>query len=483
MAAGSRINVVDFGVPAAERETDLDKLFVELDVYQRVLAGRTRVILGNRGAGKSAMLKMLARAARAKQAQVIELTPEDYSYEILHATAVKESEGAYAKQGAYAAAWKYMLYIEAMRAIADRDGRSDGRHDAKIRAFIRDHYRQADRTKLATLVSYLKRLEGIKVGPYEASTKAKELEKLYRLEEIDFLLDEVAEACAHRPVYILIDELDKGWDASEDAKSFVSGLFQACLSINKLCPGLRVYISLRQELYETIPALYEDAQKYRDLVEKITWSRAELVALIARRIRASIPRTSDLTDDQTWARIFTHRPDGGTRTYDYMIDRTLLRPRELIQYCAETVNYARKLDLSAPLSFEVVKEVEVTYSHERLQDIAAEYRFPYEGLQSVFEAFRGQDEVILRDDLDYLTLQIREGEKVVSPAAMNWIEKQDEQALIHVLWHVGFLQVRLVNHRTEDRFVSSVEYPHTILANVKEFRVHPCFSTYLGIAQ
>jgi hypothetical protein len=56
---------------------------------------------------------------------------------------------------------------------------------------------------------------------------------------------------------VLVDELDRGWDSSEDAQAFLAGLFQACLSVNSLHDNLRVYISLRQELYDDVPALYE----------------------------------------------------------------------------------------------------------------------------------------------------------------------------------------------------------------------------------
>jgi hypothetical protein len=63
--SAKRLDLVDFGLPAAEREHDLNQTFIELDVFQRVVAGKTTVILGNRGAGKSAILKMLARNARA----------------------------------------------------------------------------------------------------------------------------------------------------------------------------------------------------------------------------------------------------------------------------------------------------------------------------------------------------------------------------------------------------------------------------------
>jgi len=35
------------------------------------------------------------------------------------------------------------------------------------------------------------------------------------------------------PILILVDELDKGWDSSEDAMAFVSGLFQAAIALNR----------------------------------------------------------------------------------------------------------------------------------------------------------------------------------------------------------------------------------------------------------
>jgi hypothetical protein len=59
---------------------------------------------------------------------------------------------------------------------------------------------------------------------------------------------------ASRRIIVLVDELDRGWDSSEDARAFVAGLFQACVSVNSLHENLRIYMSLRQELYDDVPA-------------------------------------------------------------------------------------------------------------------------------------------------------------------------------------------------------------------------------------
>jgi hypothetical protein len=39
------------------------------------------------------------------------------------------------------------------------------------------------------------------------------------------------------------------------------------VSINSSESNVRVFVSLRKELYDNIPALYEDAQKVRDIIE------------------------------------------------------------------------------------------------------------------------------------------------------------------------------------------------------------------------
>ena len=56
--------------------------------------------------------------------------------------------------------------------------------------------------------------------------KTRELEYLYRLDEIRPLLGPLRKVLEGKRVFVLVDELDRGWDASEDAKSFVAGLFQ-----------------------------------------------------------------------------------------------------------------------------------------------------------------------------------------------------------------------------------------------------------------
>lgn len=117
---------VDFGAPSAERDIErgLGEYFVESEAYERARSGAKRIVIGSRGIGKSAIFQVLAQRERDAGSFVIELTPEDYSYELLSQTMTAEQNGPWAKLGAYAVAWKYLIYVLLMKEISKSGRRS-----------------------------------------------------------------------------------------------------------------------------------------------------------------------------------------------------------------------------------------------------------------------------------------------------------------------------------------------------------------------
>jgi len=477
---------IDFGAPSAERDIDrgLEEYFVESEAYNRVRTGAKRIVVGSRGIGKSAIFQVLARRERDAGSYVIELSPEDYSYELLSQTMVAEQRGSWAKLGAYAAAWKYLIYVLIMKEVARRRVHLKKGEASQIYRYVRDHHANAQGSKLSALVSYLKRMEGIKIGKYEASVRTRELEKLYKLEEIHHLLPALQQVAEHRRIIVLVDELDRGWDSSEDAQAFVAGLFQACLSVNALHDNLRVYISLRQELYDDVPALYEDAQKYRDLIETIHWTEASLLTLMANRIRHTLPALAASDDLDCWSSLFAAPPgQSRARSFGYMIDRTLYRPREIIQFCTQVIEFALDGQPGPPWPHRTIAGAEALYSADRARDIAAEYRFQWPGLLSVIDAFRGQPPVLGRDDLELLCLGLITRDIPCSGTA-SWLDDCTPEGLIEILWQVGLLRAEADSASGNGRPADGLFLgPHQVrrlsLAAVQRFQVHPMFHAYL----
>lgn len=478
-----------FGAPAAERDiaVGLTDYFVESEAFNRLLARSKSIVLGNRGTGKSAIFKILAERAKRSGTLVLELNPEYYSYEMLSTVLRSERDGSWAKHGAFTSAWKYLILVKVMQELKAAWPTLKIGAAGRVYEYLRDHHKGQQDNPISVLISYLKRIEGFKVGSVEASVKTSELTKLYRLQEIEPLLVDIKELLQKKPVIVLVDELDKGWDNSEDAKAFVSGLFQAAVSLNEISDKLTVYVSLRQELYDSIPALYEDTQKYRDLIETIQWDEPSLRAVAARRIRHSYPEIREVTDEDAWNALFAETlAYRKAKSFNYLVDRTLYRPRELIQFCSDAVADAKPQN-AVPIDYETISRVELEYSHAREKDISSEYRFQYPGLESIFEVFRGRSYLFERTELELICLQVCTGE-LRTDASAKWVLEQDHEFLIDVLWRVGFLRARAVGGlKARRRSGSSYVGPHQVstlnLRTISHFQVHPMFRAALGMRE
>jgi hypothetical protein len=485
------LDKIRFGVPAAERDNDLIACFVTSDTYSNMLSGRTTIILGNRGSGKSALFRKLAEDEKAEGNVVVQLAPEEYSYELLSQTMRKEAEGSWAKQGAYASSWKYLIIVTVMKELTKKGKHFKRGPEANIYNYLRDNYENVGKNPIATLMSYLKRMEGIKVGKYEAGIKARELRRLYSLEEIAPYLQDIDEITRNRKVFVLVDELDKGWDASEDAISFVAGLFQASISLNSHLQNTRILLSLRKELYDNIPALYEDAQKVRDIIEYIEWDELKLLELIARRISHQFPETSDFDFNERWNRVFQETLEyRQTKSFNYIVDRTLYRPREIIQFCNDIAENARgqKSEFKFPFDYKQVAEAEYSYSESRLKDICSEYRFQYPGLQSIMETFRGKSYNFTRDELEEHFLSIICVDIPISVDAKKWLETLEPEKLIEIFWTVGFLRAQAVGgvkarRRSGSTYLGSHQISSLNLGNIHRFHIHPMFRAFLGLKE
>lgn len=479
-----------FGVPAAERDDDLYACFVSSEIYANLRDGKKTIILGNRGSGKSALFKMIAEEERKRGNIVISLAPEEYSYELLSVTMKKEAQGSWAKQGAYSAAWKYLIYILVMKEI-NKTGKNLKKGAAgSIYSYLRDNHAGTDTNPVGVMISYLKRMEGLKIGEYEAAIRARELRKLYSLEEIDPLIPKIDEATGNRRIFVFVDELDKGWDSSEDAMAFVAGLFHSALAINGRLKNVRVLVSLRRELYDNIPALYEDAQKVRDIIETIQWDETSLLELIGRRIARRRPDLNELPFEDRWNAVFAETLEyRQTKSFNYVVDRTLYRPREIIQFCndiAETT-HRQIIPKTEPFNYKQVAEAEYAYSEARLKDICSEYRFQYPGLQSVMETFRGGVYTFTREELEEHLIRVVVKDLPVDKDA-SWCEDAEAETILDILWKVGFLRAQAVGgirarRRSGSSYLGSHQIGSLNLRNLLRFHVHPMFRSYLGMKE
>jgi len=473
---------LQFGKPSAEDDFEgLKRYFVEGSYSGRINSGENRFLLGNRGAGKSALLRMAAEREHLANQIVIELRPSDYSYQMLAEVTGAGAEEAWAKQGYYAAAWKYTLLILTMKelAAAPQVRTKLTKEERKLLKFIRDAYLgQALVNPIEVLTAYISRLRGSQTIPMDGIRSA-ELTKLYRVEELDAYLTTMDEGLRKSRVSIFVDELDTGWDASEDAKAFVAGLFQACTTLNRRNENLRIFVSLRQELYDNIPALYDDTQKYRDLFTTIRWDSKSLTDLIVKRIVYYVPELKNLSDDEVIEAVF-----GSRDVLEYILDRSLYRPRDLIFFADLALRRAREITEKLPIPEQAVLDVELDYSTSRMNDLGAEYRFQYPELGDIFNVFRAGPALLDRDEILELLLSVSVGDAIPPSRHQDWYSGKDPDELLRILWNIGFLLVMdsANSAGAAGHFrVGSADDPSLDIYRAEKFRVSPLFNRALGL--
>ena len=480
---------INLGSDTAERDISegLLNYFYQNDAYKSLLEGKKTITMGNRGAGKSAIFKYLAAQEKTKNNIVLELSPEEYSYEILQQSLTREGERNWGRVSAYSVGWQFLLYNLIFKEIVNKTtGLAKGARK-NIYEYVRDNLKCRDINPIGMLISYLKRLENIKleIAGHGAGAKVRKLQALYKLEEIDSLLPSLQEILQKTKVYVFVDELDKGWDNSEDAKYFVAGLFQAAQKMNLLSKNLKIFVSIRQEIFDNIPQLYDDAQKIREDIQQIRWSEEELLEFLSLRIKYSWKELGDLPPIETWNNVFSEVLEyRGTKSFNYLIDRTQLRPREFLQFCKACLE--KVPEDKGLIDYQDITKAEVEYSEAKTRDLASEYRHQYPGLLNLFEAFRGQRYIFERDDLDFLLLEIVTGDINVGDA--TWVRNIEFSHLKKILWEIGFLKAYVVGglksgRKSGSAYLGFYELPHVLLENVSRFQVHPAFRVFLSLKE
>jgi hypothetical protein len=325
--------------------------------------------------------------------------------------------------------------------------------------------------------------------------------QLARLNQmIAILSDEILDADQHF-TYLLIDDLDRDWAEDSVAKVLIRCLFQAVIDMQRV-KRLKILVALRTNIFHELTygelARGGQEEKFRALALNIRWTRADLKQLLDLRAQAAC-RRHNMHPARTIEEML---PKGGPRgqesPLDYIIDRTLMRPRDAIVYLNLAVRQSVGKD---HITWESIRSVERTYSQDRLQALRDEWISPYPGLDRVLEVFRGLPGRLTREQfsstLNDIALLVAEGpfkgrawlspmcEMVWGPGSevRNWFELYGQ--LVQFLYRIGFIGLGQEGQRK-----ATFVYEEELLADVPDnigqtafFEVHPAFRPALDIVE
>jgi hypothetical protein len=379
----SRLARLDLGDPAAENEEHgLMNYFVPTAQANSALRGQARLVIGRKGTGKSAIFHyVLHKNSRGQKTIVLDLRPEGYQLRKL-VDLLEPAIGEGMREQTLATFWDYMLLTELAAKILDHEV-SAAHRDPILLVKYQAVQRVADpliggeqgdfSERLALMLNQLD--ERILLATKGVANPA--LANVVWTHEIRPLRDAVANYLdAKEEIWILIDNLDRGWPA-RGARPHDILLLRCLLTATRKLQkemqrrkvAIHTVVFLRNDVFERLVDGMPDRGKESRV--SLDNSDAEVLQEIIRQ-RAVASLGEEVTFPSLWSSLFD-RHVGGEDSFRYLLRHTFFRPRDILALVRKSADIAINRGHER-VEEEDMKAAVTSQSNDVLRDLMYEVR-------------------------------------------------------------------------------------------------------------
>ena len=337
----------------ADNDELLMKCFQNHETFTQLKNFEKFIILGRKGTGKTAIFKKIL-AERDSSTFSFGHTFSDYPWHY-HDKQVKIGVPEFDK---YTHSWKYLALLTISKILLNQDQSipyddKSLEYLTKIESFIVDSYgtRDPDLTQIFTPSKQLKIKPNFKVdlGILSGGVSAEKVAVEYLpviVQEVNLNLTEfvINSLNPENRYYVMFDQLDLGFDPkNKDYNNRLIGLMLAARDLNnkakELGEKLSVSVFLRDDIYDKLK--FEDKNKltrgYTTFIEWDVRGQHTLKQLMELRLTEVLKSSSN--EAVKWEDVFDEGQlmTGRQSKYNYIADRTFLRPRDIIQFSNEII--------------------------------------------------------------------------------------------------------------------------------------------------
>ena len=470
---------LDLGDIAAENEIQqLRDYFVQTGQYNEARRGHVRLVIGRKGSGKTAIFYAVRNSIpKTRNYLVLDMKPEGHQFTKLREEVLASLPTKGLQEHTLAAFWNYILLCELCRDIINKDlswaQRDSERYQTfcKLRDLFEDLVPDDSGDFSERLLHQVNRLSE-HFSSVEELTSARITEVLFKT-EIPKLEEIVANYLAHKSqVWMLIDNLDKGWPirgASPEDILIIRALLDATRKIKQKLErkgvGMHSLVFLRNDIYDLL--LQETSDRDKDTPVIVDWDDPEAFKeLVLQRIKVATGLNGSF--DDVWSAAF-ERSVGTQDSFVYVVERTLMRPRDLIRFLRKAVEVAVNRGHKRVEAGDFITAND-TYSEELLSSINYELSDVSPKYKDLVYEFIGCN----------VAMSVSEATNLISAAVGNADYKT---ALQFLIWF-GFLGM-LNESDDEPQFAYNMRYNlakiETMLKRgMAQLVVHPAFRMSLG---
>lgn len=464
-----RISEINWGDDSAERDPFLLEYFVISDSFERLSGKSKSIVVGRKGSGKSALRKKLEKTFESENdTHVINLSPNYNS--IRNILNDKEIKDGFGQEIFFQHTWLRQILLDCLCHVGHH---AKGKFAPESLDFARRISLELNRTSkdlvenVADILSRLKGKAG-SLGEFGLSLE-RELRNVAEVDALEHHLKNVADSGAK--FVILIDDLDLGWDNSEVANNLLLGLLAAINHLSSLSKNIYICVFFREDVYSILITKTQHSDKYRN-IERIRWEKEDLLNILNERINFNREKSSLGRIQNPFNTIFP-TTIGNSNTDNWLLERTLGRPRELIQL----VRYYTESVAGDTPSDDALKASEQAYSSWKLDDLCTEYSNQYPGLISIFSKWKTKffrhKYHLKRTEIDDMLLTIASE----TPLNVDWfnviVATTDTDNFLKILYEIGFIGDFVLGGEGGSKTFYSYLDRHE--PRFEEVQIHPCF--------
>lgn len=433
----------NFKIGELDAESDsvlLDRCFIDSGYLKKLLDpyDNSSIIRGRTGAGKSALLHMvMSQAYKCRR-----LDPNDISIRFLEQSDIIAFFEALNinLDMFYKILWRHILIMELLKLRHDIKSESDTNNffsgimgrlkkdEIKRKALeyfrewgdkfwidtdahLREITRKLERDTKASIggefsgvalnAEYARKLTEEQVMDVrKRATEVVSGLQIQKLNEILSLLAEFSFDDPQKKYFIIIDQLDENWAENETRYKFIRALIEEIKVFRKI-KNIKIIVALRLDLLRSVFNLTRGSgfqeEKYESYILDIKWTTEQLTELVQKRV-SEVYRRQYTRENVKIQDIFP-KPKGGPSgltALEYVIERTLLRPRDVLQYVNECFSIA--LDRER-ISWGTIQKAESAYSLKRLRSLKEEWGDIYPSFEETVELLRNLPDKFSRTDI------------------------------------------------------------------------------------
>ncbi|BFM09143.1 P-loop ATPase, Sll1717 family [Halioxenophilus aromaticivorans] len=479
---------LDLGASSAENEMrTLENYYLKTDQFLRSLRGEVNIVVGRKGSGKSAIFLQVRDRERNKQGNIVlDLKPDGYKlikFKELILTFLEE--GTF--QHTIMAFWEYVLLLEICYKILEKD-REQHKHDHHLyepyRKLAELYHAEGYETegdfseRMGSLMENISTEYRSKHGDQRGvRLNASKLTEMLYCHDVRELAKQVIEYMTHKETcWLLFDNIDKGWPTSgleHEDLLIIRALIDATKKIerqfNKSNVNVNTIIFLRNDVFELL--VKETSDRGKEASALLDWTDPDLLRELVRLRIISNEVNGDNSFQAIWPKICVSHYMG-EESSQFLIDRSLMRPRFLLNLIGQCKSFAINLNHERILEDDIEKGLQA-YSTDLLADVGYEIHDLENRVDDVLYAFIGCNPSLKK-------------EEIMNILGEYGVEAEFQDKVFELLLWYGFLGIKIED---EEKYIYQFNYSMKLMSgmikkmNNSLFCINPAFWPGLMIWQ